>query len=281
MTAAGVSNITDAMRITVITPNFNGGRFLEESVRSVHSQACPGVEIEHIVMDGGSTDNSLKILHQHRTGITHLVSERDNGPASAINKGLRLATGDLIAWLNSDDVYEPGALKRVADTMQAHSGKALCFGHCPIVNEEGIEIRRGITKFKEFFFPLSCRFTIQSINYISQPAMFFRRSAMESVGLLREELTCAWDYEYILRLWRQGGAVHVPGGPLARFRWHPKSLSGRGFVAQFQEELDAAIADAGRFSPQALLHRGVRLGIVSIYGLMARRRKKSAASKGV
>ena len=242
-------------------------------MKSVQAQFRPGLEIEHLVIDGGSTDGSLAILERHRTGLTRLVSERDSGPASAINKGLALATGDVVAWLNSDDRYLPGALVRVAELMQEYPRRALCFGHCPIIDESGMEIRRGITRFKEMFFPFSCRFMIQSINYISQPAMFFRRTALEQGGVLREDLKAAWDYEFILRLWKQGGAVHVPGGPLAEFRWHPASISGQGFVAQFQEELDAAVADAGRSSPQVFLHRGVRWGIVTIYGEMARRRR--------
>lgn len=260
------------MKITVITPNFNGERFLEESVKSVQSQSCSGVELEHIVIDGGSTDGSLAILDRYRAGLSHVVSERDDGPASAINKGFRLASGDLVAWLNADDRYLPGTLERVARVMRENPRRALCFGHCPIIDEEGKEIRRGITRFKELFFPFSSRFVIQSINYISQPAMFFRRSALDRAGGLREDLKAAWDYELILRLWRCGGAVHVPGGPLAEFRWHPASISGQGFVRQFQEELDAATGDAGRYSPQVFLHRGVRWGIVAIYGWMARRR---------
>ena len=237
-------------------------------MQSIHSQVCPEVEVEHIVIDGGSRDGSLDILRRYRSGITHLISEPDHGAASAINKGLRLATGEVIGWLNSDDCYRPGTLARVVGVMKTHPRKALCFGHCPILNEEGIEIRQSITRFKEMFFPFSSRFMIQSINYVSQPAMFFRRSAVEAAGLLREDLRYAFDYEFTLRLWRQGGAVHVPGSPLAEFRWHPGSLSGQGFVLQFQEELDAALADAGRYSIQGLLHRAVRWGIVTIYRRM-------------
>ncbi len=258
------------MRISIITPNYNGARFLEECLRSVHSQGGNGVDVEHIVIDGGSRDESLDILQRYRGGIAHLVSEPDRGAASAINKGLRLATGDMIGWLNSDDRYCPGALARVAELMKSKPGKALCFGHCPIINESGVEIRQPITRFKELFFPFSSRFTIQSINYISQPAMFFRRAAYQDAGPLREELRYAWDYEFILRLWKQGGAVHMPGGPLAEFRWHTGSLSGQGFVPQFQEELDAALADAGRFSLQGMLHRAVRWGIVTIYSRMVK-----------
>jgi glycosyltransferase involved in cell wall biosynthesis len=260
------------MKISVITPNYNGARFLEASLRSVREQAGSGVEVEHIVVDGGSTDGSIAILERFRSGLARVICEPDHGPASAINKGLRLATGDVVAWLNADDCYRPGALRRVADVMQAHPRKVLCFGHCPIINEDGSEIRRGITRFKEMFFPFSSRFVIQSINYVSQPAMFFRRSAYLAAGPLREDLSYAWDYDFILRLWRQGGAVTIAGPALAEFRWHPGSLSGQGFVRQFEEELQAAVADAGRYSLQAVLHRGVRWGIVTIYRLMARSR---------
>ena len=146
---------------------------------------------------------------------------------SAINKGLRLASGEIVAWLNADDRYHPGALKRVAQVMAAYPDKALCFGACRIIGEEGREIRRGITRFKEAFFPISSQFTIQCLNYISQPAMFFRRSALKAAGYLREDLVAAWDYDLTLRLWRQGGAAHVPGLPLSDFRWHPGSISAR------------------------------------------------------
>lgn len=258
------------MKFSVVMPNYNGARFLEATVQSILAQREPGVDLEFIVVDGASTDGSLALLERYRPECAHFISEPDRGAASAINKGLRLATGDVIAWLNSDDLYEPGALRRVAACLVRHPRKALCFGHCPIINEGGQEIRRGITRFKECFFPFSCRFAIQSINYISQPAMFFRRSALQAAGGLCEDLKTAWDYDLILRLWRQGGGAWVRGAPLARFRWHPGTLSGQHFRRQFEEELQAAIADAGRWSLQALLHRGVRWGIVTIYSRMNR-----------
>lgn len=232
-------------------------------------QRTNGIKLEYVVVDGGSTDGSLDIINRYRDGIDVLISEPDDGPASAINKGLRLARGDIIAWLNADDFYFPGALTRGAEVMRDEPHRALCFGSCLIVDEHDREIRRGITRFKEAFFPLSSRFTIQSINYISQPAMFFRRSAMEQAGLLREDMKAAWDYEFILRLWRQGGGFRIPGPPLSAFRWHAGSISGQHFRQQFKEEYDVAAADAGRLSPQALLHWGVRWGIVGSYSLMA------------
>lgn len=261
------------MKFSIVTPNYNGVRFLEATLASVAAQRVPGVDVEHWIVDGGSTDGSLEIIQRFLGPETFLVAERDTGPADAINKGLRRSTGDLVAWLNADDFYAPGALARAAETFAAHSGAALAFGGCRIVDESGVEIRRGITWFKEIFFPLSSRFTIQCINYVSQPAMFFRREAQERVGLLRTDLVAAWDYDFTLRLWRQGGAARIPGGPLADFRWHPGSISGRAFARQFREEWQAAAADAGRWSPQALIHLGVRFGIVGIYALMAALRR--------
>lgn len=261
------------MKVSIITPNRNGARYLETCIRSVLAQREEGVDLQYIFIDGASTDASLEIAGRFRDRIDAFVSEPDQGPASAINKGLRLAQGEIVGWLNADDVYRPGALRRVVDAMQANPGRALCFGRCPIVDEDGREIRRGITKFKEMFFPVSSRFTIQCINYISQPAAFFRRPAVEKAGHLREDLKAAFDYDFILRLWRHGGAARIGGAPLAAFRWHESSISGRGFARQFREEFDAAVRDAGRFSLQALIHLGVRWGIVGSYSLMALARR--------
>jgi len=264
------------MKFSIVTPNFNGARFLETTLASVAAQRAAGLAVEHWIVDGGSTDGSLEIIQRFLGADTFLLAERDAGPADAINKGLRRVTGELVAWLNADDVYAPGALARAAEALAAQPQAAFAFGRCRIVDEGGAEIRRGITRFKELFFPLSSRFTFQCINYISQPAMFFRKTALARTNLLRGDLAAAWDYEFMLRLWREGPAVRIPGGPLADFRWHPGSISGRTFAQQFREEWQVAAADAGRLSPQALLHLGVRFGIVGSYALMAACRRDKA-----
>jgi glycosyltransferase involved in cell wall biosynthesis len=261
------------VKVSVITPNFNGARFLETAVLSVLSQREDGVDVEYIVADGGSTDESPAILAKHRDGINHLIVERDTGPANAVNKGLARATGDIVAWLNADDIYKSGALARVVAAMERRPDKSLAFGHCPIVDENGAEIRRPITVFKECFFPFSCRFAVQCINYVSQPATFFRREAALRAGPLREDLKAAWDYDFILRVWRQGGAVRIRKPPLAAFRWHATSISGTHFARQFREEFDVARTDAGCCAPQTIAHWFVRWGIVGIYSLMAQSRR--------
>ncbi len=265
------------MRFSIITPNYNGARYLEQTIRSVIEQG-EDVDLEYIVIDGNSTDGSLEIINRYAADITHCIIESDNGPADAINKGLQLATGDVIAWLNSDDLYFPGALARVRDALDGHLSAAMCFGDCSIIDEQGREIRSLISGFKRMFFPVSNRFTYQCINYLSQPSLFFQRAAVQRAGLLREDMVAAWDYDFILRLWRLGHAVRVGGEPLAAFRWHETSISGRNYAIQFQEEYLAAKEDAGAFSPQTWIHFLVRWGIVGAYALMSRQRKNDGGS---
>lgn len=263
------------MKVSVITPVFNCERFLGETLDSVAAlrRAAPEITIEHIVVDGASTDSSPAIVAEHADAIDTLVSEPDNGPADAINKGLRLATGDYIGWINADDTYAPDAVARLAATVARKPGRALYFGHCGIVNEHGREIRGAITRFKDSFFPFSCHPLIQSINYVSQPASFFSREAAAEAGFLRTDLKAAFDYDWTLRLWRIGGAATIPGPPIASFRWHEGSISGQSFRRQFREEFEIARRDAGRFAPQTAAHWIVRHAIVAIYSLMARRRR--------
>lgn len=261
------------MKFSVITPNYNGAEYLEDAMLSVIEQRKTGVSLEYIVVDGNSTDGSIDIINRYEKQIDLLIREDDTGPANAINKGFARANGDVVSWLNADDIYYPDTLSRVAKALKQTQSASFCFGRCPIINDKGEEIRQGITRFKEMFFPVSSRFVFQSINYVSQPSLFFRRRILdESETYLREDMVAAWDYELFLRLWHYGPGVLVGGGPLAAFRWHAGSISGQFFKTQFKEELDATINDAGKWSAQAILHRGVRHGIVGAYSLMALRR---------
>ena len=259
------------MKITVVTANYNGGRWLGRCMDSVLGQELPaGDELEYVFVDGGSGDESMEIAEARRGRLAAIVSERDEGPADALNKGFRLATGDLVGWLNSDDVYRPGALAAALGAAKAHPGAGLYFGKCRIVDGEGKEIRGFPTWVKNACFPFSCRFLIQCINYVSQPASWFRRAALAAAGGLRTDYKAAWDYDLTLRLWRQGGGVRIGGGALADFQWHAGSISGTHYERQFREEWEAAAADAGRWSPQAGIHWLVRYGIVGCYRVMNR-----------
>jgi glycosyltransferase involved in cell wall biosynthesis len=263
-----------SIKFSIITINFNGERFLEETLKSVIAQTSPEIELEYIIVDGGSTDGSMQIIDRYRPHLAHVISEPDTGPANALNKGLKCATGDIIAWLNADDCYFPGTLEKVLLGMRKHPDAAFFFGACPIVDERSQEIRYGITRFKEAFFPLSSRFTYRCINYISQPAIFFRKEAFHTSGFLDETMVAAWDYKFVLGLWRYGDGVWIPGTPLARFRWHEGSISGQKFSVQFKEEYEAVRDEAGRFHPAVMIHYIVRWLIVGSYSLIAWKRKR-------
>ena len=116
------------MKFSIVTPNFNGERFLERTLRSILQQKEDGIDLELIVVDGMSSDGSRKLLEKYAGEISHLIIEQDTGPANAINKGLGLASGDVVAWLNADDLYFPGALLRVREMFERQKGLTLCFG---------------------------------------------------------------------------------------------------------------------------------------------------------
>ena len=251
-------------RITVITPSFNQGDFIEETINSVLDQKYPN--LEYIVMDGGSTDRTLHLLKKYE-GRLRWWSERDRGQSHAINKGLKLATGRIVAFLNSDDQYEPEALYKVADFFAIHPKAHWLTGKCRTVDAEGNEIRRAITMYKNAWLRL-CRYHVLFVlNYISQPATFWSRHAVEQVGQFDESLRYAMDYDYSLRV-GQLFKLHILNEYLARFRIHPTSKAGASAHAQFDSEFEIA----ERYAKSAMLRRlhafHISL-IVSIYSALA------------
>jgi len=258
------------LKISVITPSLNHARFLPRTLDSVSSQASAtehGFELEHIIVDGGSNDGTVELL-QSRGSQVRWISEPDRGQADALNKGLAMATGDVIGWLNSDDTYEPGALAAVAGVMANEPETQWVYGRVRIIDEDDREIRRWITRYKDLRMHRFSYDKLLSENWISQMGVFWRRAAGDEVGPFRTELQYCMDYDFWLRL----GACW-PGRfvdrQLGAFRWYRVSKSGSSFGEQFREELAVATRQAaGQHRWPILLHRLNYVKIVAAYHLL-------------
>ncbi|MCU0371259.1 MAG: glycosyltransferase, partial [Bacteroidales bacterium] len=179
-------------KISIITPSYNQANFLKETVQSILSQDID-IELEHIVVDGGSTDGSVEYLRSVGDKI-RWVSEPDHGQADAVNKGIRMATGDIIGWLNSDDLYLPGTLQAVAGHFRSNPDCRWVYGRCRIIDSSGKERWKWITRYKNARLK---RFSIDKLfreNFISQPAVFFRKDLVMEAGFLNLDLHYAMDY---------------------------------------------------------------------------------------
>ncbi len=246
--------------ISVITPSFNQAVFLEACLQSVQGQAYPNVE--HIVVDGGSTDGTLDILKKYDSRI-RWFSEPDHGQAHAINKGLALASGEVLAYLNSDDAYLPGALKAVGAYFAGHPEAMWLSGYCRNVDAGGRRVRPLIRLYKNFWLRLRSYRALLVLNYIAQPATFWRRCALGADPRLDEGLHYTMDYDLWLRIGRRH-RLHVLPRDLALFRLHGGSKSGSTAHRQFDEELQVACRYAGGLLAWAhRLHRDLAVAVYS------------------
>lgn len=178
------------LKISVVMPSYNHGQFIHEAIESVLSQNYPHVEL--LVMDGGSTDNTLEILQSYGSQI-NFVSEKDNGQADAINRGLQRVRGDILCWLNSDDLLEPGALSTVAYLFENKPDVEFIYGKAWNIDKQGQLLGcAGVLPFNLWKL-------IHHRNFIHQPSFFFRRSLFEKAGLIREELHYVMDWELWIR----------------------------------------------------------------------------------
>lgn len=240
------------MKISIVVPSFNHAGFLEQTLGSILGQQG-AFELETTVVDGGSTDGSVQILESIEDPRLTWTSRSDEGQSDAINQGLSRVAGEIVAWLNSDDLYEPGTLEAVARAFETEPGKIWLTGSCIIVDAEGCEIRQAVRRYKE---RQHARYTYDRLlreNFICQPATFWRRSAIEQVGLLDRELHWAMDYDLWLRLGRLSDPI-ILDRPLARFRLHATSKSGNFDRRQFDEDLAVAL----RYMPPGRGRRLVR-----------------------
>jgi glycosyltransferase involved in cell wall biosynthesis len=228
---------------TIVTPSFNQGRFIEDTILSTLVQRDAGVGVQYVVCDGGSTDQTAEVIQKHRDRIDHVVCEKDRGQSDAINKGFARATGDIINWLNSDDYLFPGALRRVAEVFADDPTLDVVYGDCVYTTEDG-SFLRYFTEVR----PFDRDVLLNRSNFIMQPACFYRREAASRIGFVREQLKYTMDWDLWCRLAKAGCRFRYLPELLAANREHgvTKTLSGGG---ERQREIRA-------------MHREHRTGVV-------------------
>lgn len=227
-----------SVKVSIVTPSYNQGRFLERTIESVLQQTYPN--IEYVVMDGGSSDESVAILKSYGDRFAW-VSEKDGGQTDAINKGLRRCSGQILAYLNSDDTLEPDAVERVVAFFREHPEIDLVYGDANYIDTDDAVTGRYLTA------PYSWDRLVQDCC-VCQPAAFWRSSVTDRFGLFDDSLDFTMDYEYWLRIGRGGGGImHLPV-LLANSRLYPetKTMSSRGKI--YGEIFSISRKHAGRVS---------------------------------
>jgi glycosyltransferase involved in cell wall biosynthesis len=182
--------------VSIVTPSLNQARFLEETLCSVIRQDYEA--IEYIVIDGGSTDSSLEIIKRYEAQLAYWISEPDQGQVDAINKGLRMAKGDIVAWINSDDLYMAGAVREAVETLQKNPEVGMVYGDGIMVDAEGYLLDRHTYQTYSVL-DLLC------FEVLLQPTVFMRREVLEQVGYLSEDYNLILDHDLWIKI-----AIHAP-----------------------------------------------------------------------
>lgn len=235
-------------RISVVTPSYNQARFLEATMESIHSQGYPN--LEHIVIDGGSTDGSVEIIERYADRLAHWVSEPDNGQTDAIAKGFAMTTGEILCWLNSDDLWEPWTLAEVAGYFTEHPDVEFVYGDSIWIDDEDRVIKpKREHGFSRFVFNYA-------FNFLPQPSTFWRRGLYERVGGIDPSFNNAMDAD----LWARFAEVTEPRHvrrtwSRMRFYAEQKNTAGRNRSIQ---EVDAIQARYTPAQPEPL--RAVKRG---------------------
>lgn len=235
-------------KITVVTPSFNQGQFIEHTILSILEQRYP--HLEYIVMDGGSTDGTVDILRKYERHLNFWSSQPDKGQADAINKGFARASGDILAWLNSDDVYEKGVLRQVADLFEQLPDVDVLSGRCRLWYGDSRDLLVGASPLRSLGDFLKIDSNWRRKILLVQPEVFFRRKAFNSVGGLRSELHYCFDQCLWMDMAKSGCTFASVDRHWANLRMHE---------GQKTQDLTAAHAELSRVAWDQLRENWKRL----------------------
>lgn len=224
-------------KISIITPSYNQGQYIEDTIISVLGQGYPN--LEYIVIDGGSTDHTVDILNKYDSQIAYWESVKDNGQAHAINKGFTRATGDILMWLNSDDMLLAGTLFYIAEQV-SKQGEGIYFGNCIHFKEAENLWTQGSDVIAS-----NNLLDIRAIDYIIQPSSWWTRNVWESTGLLREDIHYVFDWQWFIRAHKQY-PFYPQNKAISLYRFHEDHKSGTGGERRNREILSILTENAPR-----------------------------------
>lgn len=229
----------EGMRVSIVIPTLNQGDTIEDTILSIIAQNYGNLEI--IVMDGGSTDSTLKVVEQYKPWITHLISQQDGGQSQAINQGFRLASGEVFGWINSDDYYLPGAIHRVVRHFHTDPAIRFAVGAGDVISKDHAFLRHVPALKMDLHTMLQWRHD----RWIMQQSCFWSRSLWEEAGGVDESLHLLMDYDLWFRFSKLTVA-DISQDKLAVMRYHPDVKTVRQ-KSKFQEELAYVLAKNGAY----------------------------------
>ncbi|HSL31914.1 MAG TPA: glycosyltransferase family 2 protein [Anaerolineales bacterium] len=257
------------MLVSIVTPSYNQSRYLEGTIRSVLSQEYS--HIEYLIVDGGSTDGTVDIIKKYEDRLAWWVSEEDKGQTDAINRGFARANGEILAWINSDDTYEPGAVAAAVRYLQEHPEIGMVYGDCNFINEAGAVIGKFNAAQTDY------RLLRRGYVHIPQQTMFFRADLWREVGPLDPSFYFAMDYDLWTRIAKRTKIKYVPQ-TWANFRLH---MSGKTIAADdrcWPEMIRVHYRDGGSFFSAIVAKYYIRKLIAPLWNW--RRRKMLKVGSG-
>jgi glycosyltransferase involved in cell wall biosynthesis len=231
------------MKISIVTTCLNSASTIRETIESVLNQSG-NFQLEYIVTDAGSTDGTLEILAEYKDKL-RLISACGMNQSQGINLGLTHASGEIMAFLNADDVYAPNAIASVVAAFNKNPNSLWLYGQCRIIDDKGLECSNWITRYKNFWQARYSYFTLLAENFICQPAVFWRKQLFELYHGFAEHENLAMDYEYWLRIGYANKPIAIPK-VLAAFRRSKGSKSSLFYMQQFKDDFRIAAGYARR-----------------------------------